>query len=189
MARVWDVSMGPFKKTTVGGVLVPNALSPVQFLRWSRRRIALELYGDASGPGGIGPIGDDDGGGGASSSANKFPLADSDVLYLRIYKPDRQARKKRRRFRLGGGGRGAAHAAEDEEDDASAVDTDDDDASLVSTILHADTRTCIYICVSDLLGPVCGDDKAFAQRYQIQSLAQTLCSISHGLSSLPVAVF
>jgi hypothetical protein len=158
MARVWDVSMGPFKKTTVGGVLVPNALSPVQFLRWSRRRIALELYGDASGPGtGVG-IGNDNDGGSASSSADKFPLADSDVLYLRIYKPDRQARKKRRRFRLGGGGRGAPHAAggEDEDDDASAVDTDDDDASLVSTILHADTRTCIYICVSDLLGPVCG---------------------------------
>jgi hypothetical protein len=147
MMRLWDVSMGPYKKTMVGGVLVPNALAPVQFLRWTKRRVTLELYGEASaaattsatpasssGP----PISEIVTDAEAPSSqkdhagsSDKFALADSDVLYLRIYKQHHQHR--RRRMRMGGGGNNNAGSSEDD-DNLSVVDTDDDDASLISGI-------------------------------------------------------
>jgi hypothetical protein len=145
MMRLWDVSMGPFKKTMVGGVLVPNALAPVQFLRWTKRRVTLELYGETSAaaassptPASSGPpiaeiVTDAE----APSSqkdhagaSDKFALSDSDVLYLRIYKQHHQHR--RRRIRMGGGNNNAGSSEDD--DNLSVVDTDDDDASLISGI-------------------------------------------------------
>jgi hypothetical protein len=145
---MWDVSMGPFKKTIVGGVLVPNALSPVQFLRWSKRRIALELYGEPSPPA-TEIVTTAAPGGSGGEEGDKFQFADSDVLYLRIYKQDRAHKRRRRKFRLGGGGgKEAGHSGDDEDDDMSAVDTDDD-ASLISGILHTEscTLTRFFCCV------------------------------------------
>jgi hypothetical protein len=140
MSRTWDVNMGPFKKTMVAGALVPSALAPVQFLRWSKRRVAVELYGEPTASGPTGGSGEAD-----ASASDKFPLADSDVLYLRIYKQQRSGGSNRRggrRLRLSGGGHRGADKEDDDvdEDNQSLIDTDDD-ASLVSGVVSHESCT------------------------------------------------
>jgi len=98
--RTWDVKMSPFKKSMVGGHLVPTVKGAVHMFIRKKRRVSIEVRGptteaDVSAGGGgrrerkkkpTSPGKGDGAGGAIDGAATTTELADDEVLFLRVFK-------------------------------------------------------------------------------------------------------